>query len=288
MVVGARLCLLDDLYDQIVVVGDGEELHVLRRDRLVGLEHHRFEELAHRRPEFGAVEDDGDRLELAGLHEREHLEHLVHGAEAAGEEDEGLRAVGEGDLAGEEEVEGNLVGDVGVVVLLHRELDREPDGLAAGLEGAAVAAFHDARSAARDYGVAQFLCDSAAEMAGLLVELVAFLEARRTVEGHGLVVGLHLRDALLELLVDAADAHAVGVFAVDLHAAVLDLFEREVAVADGLYAHRCCVAGLYYFGLSVCLGVCIFVHVDNDTTWWLGAKTREKAHLSVRLPKKLC
>ena len=253
---------MDDLDHQVVIVRDGKEIHVGGGDSLVGLEHHGLKELDERRPEARAVEDDGYRLELARLHEREDLEHLVHGAEAAGKEDKCLRAVRERHLAGEEEVEGNLVGDIRVVVLLHRELDREPDGFAARLEGAAVAGLHDARAAAGDHGVPELLGDAPCQMAGLLVVLVALLEARRAVEGHGLVVGLHLRDALVELLVDAANAHGILVFAVHLHAAALDLVERQVPVTDGLYCYRRGVAGRHYLRQSVCL-VWIILHIGQ-------------------------
>ncbi len=121
-------------------VGELEEVEVLEGDgALFG---HGFE-VDDGLPVFGAVDDYGDGLgEFLGLREGEELEHLVEGAEAAGEDDEGLGEVGEPVLAHEEvvELEVELGGDPGVGALFEGELDVEADGLAACLEGSAVAA----------------------------------------------------------------------------------------------------------------------------------------------------
>ena len=57
-------------------------------------------------PVLRTVDDDGDLLgEFFGLGEREHLEHLVERAEAAGKDDQRLGQIGEPELAHEEVVE---------------------------------------------------------------------------------------------------------------------------------------------------------------------------------------
>src|SRR2546427_1705540 len=88
--------------------------------------------------------------EFAGLHQREHLPELVHGAEAAGENNQGLGQLGKPKLAHEEvmEIEAELRADEGVGHLLVRQLDAQADGFAAGFGGAAVGRLHDAGTAA--------------------------------------------------------------------------------------------------------------------------------------------
>src|SRR2546427_410768 len=63
--------------------------------------------------------------EFAGLHQREHLPELVHGAEAAGENNQGLGQLGKPKLAHEEvmEIEAELRADEGVGQLLVRQLE---------------------------------------------------------------------------------------------------------------------------------------------------------------------
>ena len=82
----------------------------------------------------------------------EGFEHLVEGAESAGEEDHGRRAEDEVKLPQREvlELEAEVGGDEGIGLLLARELDVEPDRLAADVEGAAVGGFHDPRAASGD------------------------------------------------------------------------------------------------------------------------------------------
>ena len=75
------------------------------------------------RPVFLAVDHNTYVLgELLGLGEGEELEHLVEGAEAAGEDNQGLSKVGEPELTHEEvvELEVQFGGDVGVGHLLER------------------------------------------------------------------------------------------------------------------------------------------------------------------------
>jgi hypothetical protein len=93
-------------------------------------------------------------VDLAGLHQRQRLEQLVEGAEAAGEDDEGLGVLDEHRLAHEEVME--ELGDVDVRVgpMLARQLDGQPDRYAVRLLGAAIGRFHDARASTGDDGEA--------------------------------------------------------------------------------------------------------------------------------------
>ena len=169
--------IFDDVEGLLRGVGELEEVEVLEGDgALFG---HGFE-VDDGLPVVGAVDDDGDLLgELFGLREGEQLEHLVERAEAAGEDDQRLGEVGEPVLAHEEvvELEVELGRDPGVGTLFEGQLDVEADGLAAGLEGAAVGGLHDAGTSAGgdDEAVAAAgqrvgpLGDHAAELAGVLV-----------------------------------------------------------------------------------------------------------------------
>jgi hypothetical protein len=103
-------------------------------------------------PIFAAVDDDDVVLgELSRLEKGEHFPKLIHGAEAAGENDKGFGDLREPEFAHEEivEIEAEFGADVGVGELLVRQFDGEADGLAAGFAGAAIGGFHDARTAAR-------------------------------------------------------------------------------------------------------------------------------------------
>ena len=90
-------------------------------------------------PIFAAVdEDDVVFGKLAGLQEGEHLPKFVHGAEAAGKNDEGFGDLREPEFAHEEimEIEAELGADVGVGELFVGQFDREADRFAAGFAGA--------------------------------------------------------------------------------------------------------------------------------------------------------
>src|SRR5205823_4488019 len=119
-----------------------------------------------------------------GLDQGEGLEHLVEGAEAAGEEDEAFGVLHEHGLAAEKvtEVEGDV--DVRVGALLFGQLDVAADGQAVGLVGAAVGGLHDAGSAAGDDGEAG-LGQASAEVAGSGVHRVGFGRACRAEHGDG-------------------------------------------------------------------------------------------------------
>src|SRR5262249_23281458 len=82
---------------------------------------------------------------------REDLEELVERAEAAGEDHQRLRQVGEPELAHEEvvELEMQALGDIRVGALLERQPDVQADRLPAAFAGAAVGGLHDPGAAAR-------------------------------------------------------------------------------------------------------------------------------------------
>src|SRR5271169_1467983 len=82
---------------------------------------------------------------LVGLGEGEDLEKFVDGAEASGKNYEGFGEVGEPEFTHEEivELEVERGGDVGIRVLLEREIDVEADAFASGFVGAEVGSFHD-------------------------------------------------------------------------------------------------------------------------------------------------
>ena len=84
-------CVADEGGSFVGVVGYGDGVEVLRVYHILGDECplHEFE---HRFPEFYAHEDDGKILDLAGLHKRGGLEHLVERTEAAGQDDKAVRS----------------------------------------------------------------------------------------------------------------------------------------------------------------------------------------------------
>ena len=114
----------------------------------------------------GAEEHDREVADLGGLAQRGGLEQLVERAEPAGEDDERARVAHEHHLAREEVVEVEAEVDVGVLELLVRQLDVEPDRRHARVARAAVAGLHDPRAAAGDDREA-----GAAERGGRLARL---------------------------------------------------------------------------------------------------------------------
>ena len=89
--------------------------------------------------------------DLAGLDQRQRLEQLVERPEAARQDHERVRVLHEHRLPGEEVVELDRHVDVGVEVLLHRQLDVAADRHPAGLVGPSVGRLHDPRAAAGDH-----------------------------------------------------------------------------------------------------------------------------------------
>ena len=108
------------------VVGQVEQLEVALRDR-AGADERGADPVEQAVPEGRAEEDDGEGRGLPGLDQRQRLERLVEGAEAARKHDVALGRLHEADLAGVEVLEGVGEIDVGVDALLVRELDPEAD-----------------------------------------------------------------------------------------------------------------------------------------------------------------
>ena len=117
----------------------------------------------------GIDEDEGEDAAFSGLHEGEDFESFVHGAEAAGEEGDGVGLFDEVELAGEEVVEVDeffVAVDDFVCALLERETDVEAEGFLAA--GSALGGAHDAIAAAGD--------DHVIELAHLAGEFLGGLE----------------------------------------------------------------------------------------------------------------
>ena len=114
-------------------------------------------------------EDDGEWVAASGLDEGEDFEAFVVGAEAAGEEGDGVGFLDEDEFAAEEiaEVDEFFVAfDEGVGFLFEGELDGDADG--GGLAGAFVTGGHDAAAGAGDDHEAGF-GEEVAELEGELV-----------------------------------------------------------------------------------------------------------------------
>ena len=133
---------------------------------------------------------------------------LVERAEAAGHDHEGAGIADEHQLAGEEVVEVEAAVDVGVGLLLVRQLDVEPDRESAGFVGAAVGCLHQARPAAGDHGEAVF-GKAGRCLAAELVPAVALGDPGRA-ENRDAVVDVAQRvEAALDLVVDPAEPQVV-------------------------------------------------------------------------------
>src|SRR5262245_12800300 len=125
-----------------------KEIQITRRDGAVSDECLEIDDLL---PECRAIKNDRDRpLQLAGLHQRKHLEQLIECPESAWKYDQRARQRSEPELAHEKVMKLKIerARDVGVGLLLMRKADVEPDGLATRLGGAPVGGLHDARPAA--------------------------------------------------------------------------------------------------------------------------------------------
>ena len=146
-----RQAFLQDAKRFLRRIGKLKEIEVLGRDRALLDQHVHVDDLL---PVARPVDDDRDLLrELVRLVQRQQLEHLIQRSEAARKDHQRLREIRKPVLAHEEvvEVEVERRRDVRVRVLLERQLDIEPDRLAAGLPRAAVGGLHDARAAARGH-----------------------------------------------------------------------------------------------------------------------------------------
>ena len=163
------------------ILGDIEQLHILRGDK-AGLQQLLLDEVNPAVPEGFSRrvhEHHGENGALAGLDEGDSLEYFIHGAEAAGERDQGIALLQEVELAGEEVVEiHHLVaaGHDGVRVLLERQGDIQAEGVS--LRGALVAGLHEPRPATGDDHVA-LAGHQVTEAARLDIAGVSLLDAGR-------------------------------------------------------------------------------------------------------------
>ena len=170
-------------------------------------------------------------LDLAGLGQRERLEELIEGAEAAGEDDETTRVLDEHVLADEEIAELDAQVDVPVHRLLVRQLDVASNGQTTCFVATAVDGLHDSGAAARDYRKAA-VCERNAELAtGLVVGIVVLgpCGAENRDRRPDVIEGVETLDELRE---DSQNAPRVGVVTELLDRAA---FEQR-AVGGGLLA----------------------------------------------------
>ena len=152
-----------------------------------------------------ADQHDREVHDRPGLDQRQRLEQLVEGAEAAGEDHEAHRRLHEHRLARVEVLEAEPEVDVRVHPLLVRQLDVEADGEPAALLAAAVPGLHHARAAAGDDREA-LLREEARRLARGFVGLAARLHPGRAEEGHGRPVDpLDRLEAAQELVPDRVE-----------------------------------------------------------------------------------
>jgi hypothetical protein len=140
-------------------------------------------------------EDDRHLARLAGLHQRERLEELVQGAEAARQHDVGGGELREHHLAREEVLEAQADVLVAARGLLARQVDVQAHRHAAPGEGALVRRFHEARAAAGEHGEAR-VGEQAGGLLGELVVARAGLDARAAEHRYR---GLHAGEPLRRL-----------------------------------------------------------------------------------------
>ncbi len=166
-----------------------------------------------RLPELGPHQDQGEVLDLAGLDQRRALEDLVHGAEAAGEDHEGVGVLDQHHLADEEVAELEPAVDVRVRLLLGGEDDVAADRRRADVAGAAVGGLHDPRAAAghhREAGAAE----PPADLAGEGVVAVVLLEAGGAEDGDAGAHEVEAAEAADEVGADAQQPAQLGEAAV--------------------------------------------------------------------------
>jgi len=176
-------------------IDDFEQLQIFGRHRARIDEGLEVDDLV---PVFASVDDHENLLrEFVGLGERQDFEELVHGAEAAGEDDESFGQIGEPELTHKKivELEVQRRRDVLVRVLLEGKLDVESDALASSFVRAKVGCFHDAgASAGRDDETVA----ARGNLNGPLGQHVSQFAGVFVVAGH-IDAGLCALDVLLEL-----------------------------------------------------------------------------------------
>ena len=129
-------------------------------------------------------------------------------------------------------------------MLFHWEANRNSNGFSSVFIRSAISSFHNARPASCYQGVTwAFLCNASCQGASLVVKLVAFVKASRAVESNRFWVCLHFAHALLELFVDAANAHACSVRTAYLNTPLFNVLRCEVSVGN--------IVGYLHAGLDV-------------------------------------
>src|ERR1700730_197716 len=118
----ALVAPVDDLAHLIRAPDEAQTVEIALVDPLVG-EHPLAKPLQQPVPLAAAQQDHGKVANRPGLDQRQRLEELVQGSEAAGRDHERAGVAHEHDLAREEVVEAQADVDVGVELLLVRKLD---------------------------------------------------------------------------------------------------------------------------------------------------------------------
>jgi hypothetical protein len=148
-------------------------------------------------------EHDREVQDLPHLDQRQRLEELVEGAEAAGEDHEPLGRLHEHGLARVEVVEREADVEVGVRPLLVRQLDIEADRDPTRFLRAAVRGLHHARPAAGHHGEAR-LRELSSDLARVGIEPVALVDPRGAEDADRRPADpLDREEALQELVPDA-------------------------------------------------------------------------------------
>ncbi len=192
------VCLVDRVDERV-------ERHIALVNGLMVLIERLLDEREQWAPKIFSIQDDRHPADLLGLDERHYLEEFVERTEAAREVDIHLGSVGQHHLTHEEVVEAELLGEIRIVGLDFRQIDIEPDGGAADLEGALVGRLHDARGAAGDDGE-PFLREPAREFLGARIRVVPERRSRAAEEGYGETVAADDVETLDELRHDLKDA----------------------------------------------------------------------------------
>jgi hypothetical protein len=176
-----------------------------------------------------ADQHDRDRPDLARLHQRQRLEQLVEGAEAAGEGDQRAGAQQKVELPQGEVAKPQRQSRRAVAVgpLRDRQVDVHADRESSGFEGAAIGSLHDSGSAAGHERRAAGAPDDAPELAR---DAVPGIAARRARAAHD---EDRVPDAVLP-----QERFGLEVLELEAHAAPVVVVEkRHVLVGKNVAAH---------------------------------------------------
>ena len=165
---------------------------------------HLVEQRAQGTPVVLPEDDDREVLDLARLHEGRGLEELVHGADAARHDDEGVGVLHEHQLPHEEVLERDVDVEVRVELLLLGQHDVAADRAAAGLPCAAVGGLHDPRASAGHDGEPEPREPRAGFPGERIVRMVG-AEARRSEDRHARAHEVERAEPADELEGDADD-----------------------------------------------------------------------------------